>query len=101
MAKCRDCGGTGRLFAMRSWFISDGYYSVNCGMCSGSGKGSASLGAEYVRFQRVARERVASDRRWLNSAECEAMHVENRWPCPRLAHEAALQAALRREQVHG
>jgi hypothetical protein len=61
---CKTCGGTGTIWSMRSWFTHDGYYSLKCGYCDGTGRSRARFSVEYEKRQRIARERIASDRRW-------------------------------------
>jgi len=63
--KCATCGGTGRIWSMRSWFTYDGYYSSVCGLCGGSGASKHRTGS-WEGFQRQARERIAADLRWAS-----------------------------------
>lgn len=56
---CKTCGGTGRIYAHRSWFTADGYYSLRCGICAGSGESSYQPDPVYARFQAQARQERA------------------------------------------
>ena len=50
--KCKACGGTGYLLLDRSWFIQDGYTRIRCWH-------AAETNAEFIRYQRKKRDRVA------------------------------------------
>lgn len=58
MGKCTNCGGTGKLLLMKSWFLNDGYRRERCGICAGSGESSYRVPAEEARHQKECRERV-------------------------------------------
>lgn len=55
---CRLCAGTGHLVVMRSWFHTDGYRRIRCGICSGSGESSYRPGADWVRAQSALRAKA-------------------------------------------
>jgi DnaJ-class molecular chaperone len=63
LPKCRVCGGTGRIWSMRSWFRSDGFYASECGYCGGTGQSTARTDARYERFQAEGREWAARQRK--------------------------------------
>jgi DnaJ-class molecular chaperone len=63
MPACRTCGGTGRIYSMRSWFSWDGYSSSKCGYCGGAGHSYVRTDAAYERFQAQARAAVLREQR--------------------------------------
>lgn len=55
--RCRTCGGTGRIWSLRSWYRADGFTRSRCGYCEGTGFSTyPGPDARYVRFQAEARE---------------------------------------------
>jgi hypothetical protein len=56
MRDCQICQGTGRTVAARSWFTSDGFRFVKCGICDGSGKSDYRPSPGYVASQNRLRE---------------------------------------------
>ena len=52
--KCETCDGTGKLVLLRRMYVTDGFTSCRCGICSGSGS-SSYRDASYATSQRRLR----------------------------------------------
>lgn len=52
---CVLCGGTGRLVLFKSWFTKDGFTSVKCGICDGSGRSSYRPDPDWTKVQKRLR----------------------------------------------
>lgn len=55
MRNCRQCDGTGKVFAARSWFTADGYSLIRCGVCVGTGKSNFQPDPSYAAKQALLR----------------------------------------------
>lgn len=54
-ATCANCGGTGHIVLMNSWFPADGYHSERCGICKGTGRSAYRPANDVVARQRELR----------------------------------------------
>ena len=71
-ARCVTCDGTGKIFAHKSWFITDGFYTLRCGICGGTGEHSYQPDPHYRRFQKNARAVVAMWRGMKPKSDADA-----------------------------
>lgn len=62
MRQCANCGGTGKIVLMKSWFPSDGYRRARCGICGGTGRSTYRPAPDVVRQQRDLRARYEAMR---------------------------------------
>lgn len=54
--KCKNCGGTGKIYTARSAFRADGYARQTCAICGGSGESHYRPDAAYAKWQKALRD---------------------------------------------
>ncbi len=53
---CETCGGTGKIYCLNGWLVSDGYRREQCGICGGTGVSDfRDSDRKYVRWQKERR----------------------------------------------